>query len=251
MCIPPTLYVSEAFLAFDNNFIFQHVNLTLAAGCWVSLLGPSGVGKSSFLKMIAGIQETDVFWDCQIKTDNGLPHQQQVAYMGQTDLLLPWLSALENTLLGYKLRYPTTDYHSIKQKAEQLLQQVGLGEALHLYPNQLSGGMRQRVAIVRTLMEDKPIILMDEPFSALDAITRYKLQNLTAKLLQHKTVLFITHDPVEALRLSDEIYLLLGKPASMKKFISFQSAIPRDINDAEIAELETKLFHQLANAMEE
>src|SRR3990167_3228776 len=118
---------------------------------------------------------------------------------------------------------------------------------MHLYPHQLSGGMRQRVALVRTLMEEKPIILMDEPFSALDAITRYKLQALAVDLLKEKTVFFITHDPSEALRLAHIIYIMQGRPAFLKPVAHLSSAIPRELTDPETSKLQTDLFHQLAN----
>ena len=137
------------------------------------------------------------------------------------------------------------------EQAISLLQKVGLKHALHLYPHQLSGGMRQRVALVRTLMENKPVILMDEPFSALDAITRYQLQDLASELLQNKTVLFVTHDPNEALKLSHEIFIMQGRPATLKSIITLTSKIPRELFDEKMIKLQSSLFHELTKAADE
>lgn len=106
--------------------------------------------------------------------------------------------------------------------------------------------MRQRVALVRTLMENKPIILMDEPFSAVDAITRYKLQELAVHLLKDKTVLFITHDPMESLRLADKIYIMHHQPAQLKLVAQLASHAPRALNHPELMQLQAQLFHELA-----
>src|SRR5579872_3776439 len=204
--------INNASLMYDEKMLFSQLHLDLPAGQWIGLLGPSGVGKSSLLRMIAGL----------IPTPPGtvLTDSQQIAYMAQTDLLLPWLTVLENATLKLKLQTYDKDSHAL---AITLLEKVGLEHVLHLYPHQLSGGMRQRVALVRTLLENKPIILMDEPFSALDAITRYKLQALAVDLLKNKTVLFITHDPAEALRLAHEIYVMKDRPATVKQMTKLNS----------------------------
>ncbi|TAK79023.1 MAG: ABC transporter ATP-binding protein [Gammaproteobacteria bacterium] len=234
----PTVRIKNASLAYGEQIIFSKLNMELTAGKWIGLLGPSGVGKSSLLRMLAGITTAQG----KIETDNNLPLHQQIAYMAQTDLLLPWLTVLDNTTL------PSLRGSNPVTAGTLLLEKVGLGHALHLYPHQLSGGMRQRVALVRTLLENKPVILMDEPFSALDAITRYKLQALAADLLRDKTVLFITHDPLEALRLSHEIYIMQGTPAQVKSVAQLASPTPREITDPTLVELQAHLFRELAAA---
>ena len=127
--------------------------------------------------------------------------------MAQNDLLLPWASVIENVTLGQKLRREKIDI----KKAKNLLEQVGLINDTKKLPSMLSGGMKQRVALARTLMENKDIILMDEPFSALDSITRSVIQKLTWKLLKNKTVIMVTHDPLEALLLSNNLYFISNK----------------------------------------
>jgi putative hydroxymethylpyrimidine transport system ATP-binding protein len=246
----PHLHIENASLSYDGKPVFSHLHLTIPAGKWAGLLGPSGIGKSSLLRFIAGLKQTHEQSEGKMYTDNHLSVKQQVAYMAQTDLLLPWLTVLNNATLGLKLRYHTPKAHAAKMaEASLLLEKVGLKNAASLFPAQLSGGMRQRVALVRTLMEDKPIVLMDEPFSALDAITRYHLQALAAELLKEKTVLFITHDPSEALRLAHHIYIMQGQPAILKSIAELPANTPRELSHPEVTGLQTLLFHELSQAI--
>lgn len=246
----PNLYIENASLAYHGMPVFSRINLTIPAGTWIGLLGPSGVGKSSLLRLIAGLTQSHQQSAGDIYTDNHLAVNQQIAFMAQTDLLLPWFTVLSNATLGLKLRYHTPKEYAAKiNQATLLLEKVGLSNATSLFPAQLSGGMRQRVALVRTLMEEKPIVLMDEPFSALDAITRYKLQELAVDLLKDKTVLFITHDPTEALRLAHDIYLMQGQPATLKPIAQLSSNTPRALTNKEVIELQALLFHELTQAI--
>ncbi|MBX3709778.1 MAG: ABC transporter ATP-binding protein [Gammaproteobacteria bacterium] len=245
----PTITINHASLSYSNKCIFSGIHLELTAGRWAGLLGPSGVGKSSLLRMIAGLTTPQEESHGNILTNNEIPINQQIAYMAQTDLLLPWLNVLENVTLSLKLRRHTKYSRAAQiEKAKSLLDKVGLTKAIHLYPQQLSGGMRQRAALVRTLVEDKPVVLMDEPFSALDAITRYKLHELAVELLGNKTVLFITHDPTEALRLAHDIYLMQGQPAVVKIVATPSSSIPRELTDPEVISLQALLFQELTKA---
>ena len=136
----------------------------------------------------------------------------RLAWMGQQDNLLPWLTVLGNVGLGARLRGEPLD----RDRAEALLARVGLIPQRDQRPATLSGGQRQRAALARTLMEDRPVVLMDEPFSALDAITRARLQVLAAQLLAGRTVLLVTHDPLEALRLGHRIHVMAGQPARIE-----------------------------------
>ena len=164
--------------------------------------------------------------------------------MAQQDLLLPWLTVMDNVNIGALLRGNRTE-NDLKA-AQKLLNQVELSNVGHRYPHELSGGMRQRVALARTLIEERPLNLLDEPFSGLDAITRLQLQNLACKLLGNKqTTLLVTHDPLEALRMADEIYVLRGRPATVGSVVTLPSATPRELTDSSIAQAYTELMYQL------
>ncbi len=177
-------------------------NLTLPEGQITCLLGRSGVGKTTLLKSLAGILSASP------KTHPLKP----VTYHPQQDCLLPWCSALENVLFAARLKARRITKGQ-RTTALTLLEKVGLADYAHHRPAQLSGGMRQRVALARTLFQDTPLVLMDEPFSALDYTTRTELHILTKRLLQNKTVLVVTHDPFEALTLGTHFLMLEGSPA--------------------------------------
>jgi putative hydroxymethylpyrimidine transport system ATP-binding protein len=198
----PTIHVCGTHRIEDAR-LFGPIDVTLHAGQWTCVLGRSGVGKSTLLRLIADLRCAGDF-DGQITASDGIALAGRVGVMTQSDLLLPWLSVLENTVLGARLRGQEPDLH----RAESLLTRVGLSRHAHKKPNALSGGMRQRTALARTLMEDRPIALLDEPFSALDASTRAEMQELAAEVLLDKTVLLITHDPAEAVRLGHQIVVL-------------------------------------------
>lgn len=237
-----TIHLQDIHLVYDDQTLFDKLNFTLPPERWTCLLGPSGVGKSTLLKLIAGLAPQPFHGTINYT------NPQQIAYMAQTDLLLPWFSALDNALLGARLRGKITP--KLRTQAKKLFAQVDLRGAENKLPHQLSGGMRQRVALVRTLLEDKPIVLMDEPFSAVDAITRFQLQTLAADLLKNRTVLFVTHDPLEALRLADDIYILSGQPAQLDLIMQLHSATPRDVADPELMQHQATLFHALMRAKE-
>lgn len=244
----PTITIQDASFAYKNRMLFNNVSLTLSRGKTTCLLGPSGVGKSSILRLLANLKTADCVFQGKISCSNTTPLSQQIAYMAQTDLLMPWLTALDNVLISARLQ--GTPVSQLKNNAISLLTDLGLENALHQYPQTLSGGMRQRVALARTLLQDKPVVLMDEPFSALDAVTRFRLQTLAAMKFKNRTVLFVTHDPMEALRLADEIYILAGQPASLSHAMHLSSPTPRDPADAELISHQAELFHALLQASE-
>lgn len=188
--------------------LFGPLSIVLPAAGWSCLLGPSGVGKSTILRLILDLPTAGHF-SGEITASDARPLKDRISYMAQYDLLLPWLNILENTILGARLRGRSPDV----TRAKALLDRVGLAEHQHKTPAALSGGMRQRAALARTLMEDRPIVLLDEPFSALDAGTRANMQELAAEVLEGKTVLLVTHDPAEASRMGDQI-ILLSKDAA-------------------------------------
>lgn len=183
--------------------LFGPLRLEVVAGAWTCLLGPSGVGKSTILRLIAGL-ETGAVYEGSLSASDGGSVAARVAYMAQEDLLMPWLNVTGNVALGARLRGEVPD----RARAGALLDRLGLWAHRDKRPAALSGGQRQRVALARTLMEDRPIVLLDEPFSALDARTRSQMQDLAAEALAGRTVLLVTHDPGEATRLGASIQLL-------------------------------------------
>ncbi len=224
--------IRGASLSFGGAPLFDGLDVRLEAGLWTCLLGPSGVGKSSLLRLIAGLRGGAA----------GRVRAVPVAYMSQDDLLLPWASVLDNSVLGARLRGERPDF----ERARVLLDQVGLADSTSARPATLSGGERQRVALVRTLMEDRPVVLMDEPFGSLDAITRHAAQDLAARLLAGRTVLLVTHDPLEALRLGDRVYVMTGRPAALEALPAPDLAPPRDVRDPAVLAAQGALLARLA-----
>lgn len=245
---PPAVYIEKACLSFGEHVLFQDLTCMLAAGETTCLLGSSGIGKSSLLRLIAGLEQHTA--SGTIQTDDKQPLKNRIAYMAQTDLLMPWLSVLDNVLLGYRLRQAKAKTNTtLINQAKALLAKIGLLKNIHQFPHQLSGGMRQRVALARTLIEDKPVVLMDEPFSALDTATRLQLQNLTAELLKDKTVLLITHDPLEALRLGHHIFIMQGSPARLEQ-LTLPHQPPRSVTDTELLYWQGQILERLMNTSE-
>ncbi|MFC7704729.1 ABC transporter ATP-binding protein [Plastorhodobacter daqingensis] len=203
MKLPPPAITVEGCAWLGNAPLFGPLRLVLQAGCWTSLLGVSGAGKTTLLRVLAGL-ETGARFEGAITAGDGAAVGPRLAFMGQSDLLLPWADVIGNVTLGARLRGKRPDL----TRARRLIAQVGLAGHSHLRPAALSGGQRQRVALARTLMEDRAIVLLDEPFSALDARTRAEMQELAGRLLQGRTVLLVTHDPLEAARLSHAAWLL-------------------------------------------
>lgn len=240
----PGLTVGVRALAHGGVPLFENLRFRLEGGGWTCLLGPSGVGKTTLLRLIAGLIPGAL-----VATDDGRGLDGRVALMAQQDLLLPWLSVVENVMLGHRLRGVSRARRPcLRARARALLAQVGLERQADDWPASLSGGMRQRAALARTLMEDRPIVLMDEPFSALDAITRHRLQDLAAELLRGRTVLLVTHSPLEALRLGHRVYVLSGRPATPRGPLLPKGTPPRDAADSALLAQEGELLRELARS---
>jgi len=240
---PPGIEIRDLTLHFGSRVIFERLNFIIAGGSFVSMLGASGAGKTSLLKIIAGLANAT---SGTVIASDGLPVSGRIAYMGQKDLLYPWLTVLENITLGPRLRGEKAD----RQWAEHLLERVGLSGHGHDRPAALSGGMRQRAAIARTLYERQPVVLMDEPFSALDAITRTSIQTLAAELLADHTVLLITHDPMEACRLSHQLLVLSPHPLGLDDSHHIGGIPPRAPDDPDLLKSQAELLQQLVRAAE-
>ena len=217
------VYCRNIDMSYGNKPLFENLSIDFESGHCTCLLGPSGCGKSTLIRMISGVKS--IAYTGEIGFQEGVNQRESIAWMSQKDLLLPWLTVIDNINLGAKLRGELTE--AAQDKARQMLVDAGMADCEKQYPSVLSGGMRQRVALLRTLLEQRPVILMDEPFSALDALTRLKLQDLSAKLTRGKTVILVTHDPMEALRLGDRIVVLGGSPAGVVADFRPDGGIPR------------------------
>jgi ABC-type nitrate/sulfonate/bicarbonate transport system ATPase subunit len=209
--------VSKEFPARRGNVTaLEDLSLHVAAGEVLGLVGPSGCGKSTLLEIVAGLQDPT----SGVVTVEGRAAASDrlagCALMPQRDLLLPWRTALDNAGLALELR--GTGRREARRRATELFQRFGLEEFASARPDELSGGMRQRVAFARTLLAERPVLLLDEPFASLDAITRAELQEWTATQLgaERRTVLLVTHDIEEALYLCDRVLVLSRRPGRVR-----------------------------------
>jgi NitT/TauT family transport system ATP-binding protein len=224
-------------------------SLNVQRGEFVSLLGPSGCGKSTLLMMVAGLEPVT---SGSISLDGSAVSKprRDIGIIFQDATLLPWKTALENVLFPVRiLKLPVAQY---LERAHELLATVGLKGFEHKKPSELSGGMRQRVAICRALIHDPQILLMDEPFSALDAITRDQMNIVLSELLEtyHKTVVFVTHSIREAAFLSDRVLVMGGRPSTIILDMKMPFARPRRFEIEETAEF-TQVCRRLRLTIEQ
>lgn len=206
----------------------EDINLDIEEGKFVSIVGPSGCGKSTLLKLISGL-EKPTSGEVKIKNELVTESITDVGIVFQEDILLAWRNVLENIMLQAEIR--KLDKNQIKKRALELISSVGLDGFQNSYPSELSGGMRQRVSICRALVHDSPLLLMDEPFSALDALTRDQMNlDLQQIWLQNKkTVLFITHSITDAIFLSDVVYVMSPRPGKLIKRVDIDLKRPRGL----------------------
>lgn len=240
MKIAPSISV-KGTATIGERVLFENLNVEIQSGKITCLLGASGVGKSTILRLIANL-DTGSDFTGKITASDGKGFETRIGYMAQGSELFPWLSVLDNVLLGARLRGEGAD----KNAALSIIERVGLSDHLSKKPSQMSGGERQRIALARTLMEDRPIILLDEPFSALDAKTRSEMQELAGKLLEGRTVLLVTHDPAEAARLGHVIYMLTEQGITN---VAVPASDPvREIDDEATLHCQGQLYRLLRGA---
>jgi NitT/TauT family transport system ATP-binding protein len=214
--------VGMKYVSMDGETeALKAVNFSITEGEFLSIVGPSGCGKSTLLSIISGlIQPTsgEVFVDGRPLTHASY----KTGYMLQADYLFEWRTVWQNVMLGLEVRNELTKEN--KERVEKLLQDYGLFEFRHRYPQDLSGGMRQRVALIRTLAIDPEILLLDEPFSALDYQTRLFLEEEMTNILRAsgKTVILVTHDISEAISMADRVAVLSRRPATIKSIFDIQ-----------------------------
>jgi ABC-type nitrate/sulfonate/bicarbonate transport system ATPase subunit len=204
----------------------DHVSLAVPHGAFVSLIGPSGCGKSTIFNIVAGLQEPSA-GRVLIDGVDATGTIGQVGYILQKDLLLPWRTLTDNVILGMEIR--GTKRVEARARALPLLRRYGLSGFEDAYPNALSGGMRQRAALLRTLLFDTDVILLDEPFGALDAQTKLAMQEWLLQLWGDfaKTVVFVTHDVEEAIFLSDVVHVMGTRPGRIIETMSVALSRPR------------------------
>ncbi|MGE3856127.1 MAG: ABC transporter ATP-binding protein [Dehalococcoidia bacterium] len=210
--------------------VLRDISIEARAGEFVSVIGPSGCGKSTLFNIIAGLEDTDA-GEVRVDGTRANGHVEAFAYMPQQDLLFPWRRILDNTTLG--LEIAGVPREEARRRAGALFPRFGLDGFERAYPHTLSGGMRQRAALLRTVVQERPILLLDEPLGALDALTRMEMQEWLARMSTEFgwTVLLVTHDVREAVLLSDRVVVLTPRPASVAATVEVPLPRPRRVDD--------------------
>lgn len=233
--------------SFDKLPVLNDLSLSVGTGEFVSILGPSGAGKSTIFQILTGA----IKHDTGTISYNGAPllnASDKFAFMPQRDALMPWRRIIDNATIGLEIQGMRREH--AREKVLPLFEPFGLKGFEQHYPSQLSGGMRQRVALLRTVVQERGMLLLDEPFGALDALTRASMQRwLESMWERHQwTALLITHDIREAIYLSDRIYVLSTRPARVAREIQVPLPRPRtfsDLNSPIAAKIEAELINAL------
>lgn len=230
MSQPAAICVSGVAKRFGTARILENVHFSVGAGECVALLGRSGSGKSTLLHLIAGLIEPDV-GEVRLggRPPLEVPCSEAPGYLFQEDRLLPWRNALDNAALGLEAARPRLPARVRRARAREALHRLGLAGHEQAFPHQLSGGMRSRVALARSLVTDTRLLLLDEPFSKLDPGTRTQMHEILLRLREQTvlTVLFVTHDVEEAVMLADRVLILGQHPGTVRDSLPVQLARPR------------------------
>jgi NitT/TauT family transport system ATP-binding protein len=234
--------LNEVSVAFGPEVIYDRLSFAVVDGEFLCILGPSGCGKSTLLRVIGDLLETDS-GDVAVAGKPAADAWREIAYVFQSPRLLPWRTAEDNVILGAQLRFGGKARQEKRERARSLLELVGLGNDTHKMPAMLSGGERQRVAIARALMVDPRIVLMDEPFSALDLKTRRRMRQEIVEIWRKtgKTIVFVTHEIEEAIELADRIIVLSAKPTSVQSVVRIDEARPRDLASENLGAIRQRL----------
>lgn len=248
----PLLAVSGVGFQYENTDVLEDMDLAVDRGEFVALVGPSGCGKSTLLNLISGVLAPSAGHIEVAGVNELVSRLGHVSYMQQKDLLLPWRTVSENGRLGLELR--GMDTTESEAEVAHLAESFGLADVLRSMPWQLSGGMRQRVALLRALLPDNPVLLLDEPFGALDAITRSGLQQWLLNVLDRaeKAILLVTHDVEEAILLGDRVLVMAPDPGRIvaEVEINLDSAAtndPRITTARDFVETKRQILELLSN----
>jgi NitT/TauT family transport system ATP-binding protein len=238
--------VSKRFLSPKGETFtaLRDVNLTVQAGEFCAVVGPSGCGKSTTLTLISGLERPSA-GEVRVLGHPVGGIERNVGFMFQTDAVFPWKSVLDNVAVGPRFR--GVGKREARERARDWVQRVGLSGFEHHYPHQLSGGMRKRVALAQTLINEPQILLMDEPFSALDVQTRTLMENelLTLWSTTSASVVFVTHDLEEAISLADRVVVITAGPGTVKSVYPIDLPRPRDVSEIRFDPRFVQLYHQI------
>ena len=245
--------VSKTFESKDIGeevIALKDINLTIETGEFISFVGPSGCGKTTLLRIIEGFENPT---EGTVKDDGETvtgPSNKR-GFIFQNYSLYPWLNILDNVIFGLNINGRSEK--ESKQRAMEYLETFGLKDFAERYPNELSGGMKQRVAIIRSIINDSDSILMDESFSALDIQTRRKLQKIILKICKenNKTIIFVTHDIEEAVFLSDKIVILSARPGRLKRIVEVELEHPRERDNPEFTDLVSEITREIGELEDE
>jgi ABC-type nitrate/sulfonate/bicarbonate transport system ATPase subunit len=239
------LVVQDVTRRYGGLTALEGIDLCLRRDEVTAVVGPSGSGKSTLLELVAGLQEPDEGSLNVLGARSAAERREVCAYMPQRDLLLPWRDALGNAALA--LECEGVRRKEARRRAEPLFERFGLADFERSRPGELSGGMRQRVAFLRTLLPGRPVLLLDEPFGALDALTRADLQEWLEAALGHepRTVLLVTHDVEEAVFLADRVLVLSARPGRVVADFEVDLPRPRSITDPGLTALRAEALEAL------
>lgn len=247
------LDLNKATIRFGDVTAFENVSLNIKAGEFVSIVGPSGCGKTTILNYVAGLLGREVLAKGDITVFGREPEEgnRKLGYMLARDSLLPWRTALGNAEFGAEARDQPQEQR--RRKASQLLDRVGLGGFHRAYPKMLSHGMRQRVALARTFCLDADLLLMDEPYGALDAQTKFQLEALLMALWEESrtTVIFITHDLAEAIALGDRVIVMAPRPGRILDDIEIDLPRPRNLRALQVDDHYHNLYRKVWTCLEQ